>query len=684
MKTRSSLVVALLGITLLGWGAFAYGDSLSLPYFFDDAVHFRWLEAYSLADFWIGKAPTGYYRPMPFTLWKLCKSVTGTLPPVLLHSINLALHLINGGLVTALAYYLLRPPLREVAALVAGLFFLTFPFSYQVVPWVGALTHPLVTFFILGAMLTAEVAPRTWYWKSLSIVLAILALFTHEVGLLLGGWLLVCRLVRRRQGRPHRSLGYPLVLLGLGIAYVPLYFAMSDKGNLASLLDIVRLIQNGGYLLQSLAFPVAPLGRVLMRVCGLNDIRTAYLSAGLTVFLLTSLTWRARRLPECIGACALSVLSLLPAWLMLSFNYVISGPRLLYLSSASVALAWASGLQATVMAFHHRWRIAGYGLAGLLAVAILAFSLSFVRTRQQLHHWGGQMIVKLTTYASRTAPGDRLLCVNFPAWVAPRRIVYPVGHEGVLFLPNYMDIGDLIWVNGGPDVDFQALKFSNTLSEYSSYIQGVRGESVDWENLSRYILAADHVYTIRYEPHGIAVIEAGTVRPHLALLGEPIALFDDRVQLFPAALLTESVLQPAVQLIWKAIGPLDDADYRIFVHLYAEDGTLVAQDDGYALQGLLPLWLWEEGSIILDNRYLSAPSTLPQGRYTVGVGIYEGASGKRLSAFTGNGLRFADDVVPILQFQYPLMKTALSSGTFAPTEGFLYWSTGYAERSTTD
>lgn len=59
------------GLFLLWIGILTYGFSLRLPFFLDDMVHFRWLEWNGISGIWSSARLLGYYRPLPFTIWKM-------------------------------------------------------------------------------------------------------------------------------------------------------------------------------------------------------------------------------------------------------------------------------------------------------------------------------------------------------------------------------------------------------------------------------------------------------------------------------------------------------------------------------------------------------------------------------------------------------------------------------------
>lgn len=654
-ETRGQGLSAAEIIILTGLGVLLYGDSIALPFFFDDVVHFRWAEGNSFLRLWTGAAALGYYRPLPFTLWKLSRLLLGTFHPALLHAVNVVLHILNAALVVALTRQIVRAPRYRLAGLIAGGLFLSYPFSYQAVPWVGALTHPLVTSLVLGAVLTAIIAhSRSWWgWRALSLGLAVAAFFTHETGLTVGGWLLGYELTCRKDDKRWHTSFWPLVYLALGLAYMPLYFAVPRAGSPLPPLTSERLVQNSAYLLQGLAFPMAPLTRWTMDRWCWNDLSAAYLAAGLTVGLLVPLSWRQGMLRGLGCALICFTLAITPAWLALPFNYLISGPRVLYLESVGAAIAWACGFQALAH-LGRRWRRSlTCGVSLLLIGVTVAFGCHFVRTRQDIHRLGGDLIWQVSRTAAAAPADERLLMVNHPAWLAPDRLVYPIGHEGVEFMPAYIGVGDLVWVNSGVMREIETVKFSNTLIPLSGLYCGVRGPEVGWDDLAERLRAADHVYAVHFTPEGLALVKAGTLVETPSVKTLPLALFGGRVTLVAAEVVSSDEQALAVRLVWRAEEPLTGADYRIFTHLYDSSGVLVTQADGYPMDGLYPFWLWRAGERVEEIRYFALPGSSPSGHYQIAVGIYDGASGERLPAFAPDGSRFAADAAPVLEMRWP-------------------------------
>jgi hypothetical protein len=85
----------------------------------------------------------------------------------------------------------------------------------------------------------------------------------------------------------------------------------------------------------------------------------------------------------------------------------------------------------------------------------------------------------------------------------------------------------------------------------------------------------------------------------------------------------------ALTLYWKALGRMDTS-YTVFVHLIDDDGQIRAQRDAVPGQGDLPTTGWLEGEIVSDTYALDLDAGLPDGEYTLLVGLYDAATGARL------------------------------------------------------
>ncbi len=90
-------------------------------------------------------------------------------------------------------------------------------------------------------------------------------------------------------------------------------------------------------------------------------------------------------------------------------------------------------------------------------------------------------------------------------------------------------------------------------------------------------------------------------------------------------------------LYWQTSTPLDTS-YTVFVHSLNADGELIGQADGPPVANHYPTSAWGPGEVVQDSR------SVPTGdRYL--VGLYDPATGERLTAFASDGMRLADDAV---------------------------------------
>jgi hypothetical protein len=90
-----------------------------------------------------------------------------------------------------------------------------------------------------------------------------------------------------------------------------------------------------------------------------------------------------------------------------------------------------------------------------------------------------------------------------------------------------------------------------------------------------------------------------------------------------------------LSLYWRAEMP-DGADYTVFVHLLNTEGQMVAGQDSQPVSGRYPSSIWEPGEVIADERTFSTDD-LPPGEYQLEVGMYQLATGERLSVVLPDG-----------------------------------------------
>jgi uncharacterized membrane protein len=129
-------------------------------------------------------------------------------------------------------------------------------------------------------------------------------------------------------------------------------------------------------------------------------------------------------------------------------------------------------------------------------------------------------------------------------------------------------------------------------------------------------------------PLKLAALPWGVAERHVAL-AEGVSLAGVNL---PAGVKAGETLP--ITLYWQADGPTSTS-YTTFVHLVDEQGALVAQSDSIPGKGTLPSTAWAPGEVIPDPRLISLPADMPQGIYTLLVGLYDATNGRRLSVTDG-------------------------------------------------
>jgi hypothetical protein len=98
-----------------------------------------------------------------------------------------------------------------------------------------------------------------------------------------------------------------------------------------------------------------------------------------------------------------------------------------------------------------------------------------------------------------------------------------------------------------------------------------------------------------------------------------------------------------IVLYWQALEPIPD-DLSIFVHLLNSAGELIWQDDGAAAHGTRPTWSWEGGEMLVDPHTLPLALDLPEGSYSLTVGLYDWQTGERMPVAMSEGERLGDHI----------------------------------------
>ena len=132
------------------------------------------------------------------------------------------------------------------------------------------------------------------------------------------------------------------------------------------------------------------------------------------------------------------------------------------------------------------------------------------------------------------------------------------------------------------------------------------------------------------------------------------ATLGSEITLLGYALPTEADLHAGgklpVQLYWRAESA-PARSYKVFVHLNGADGELYAQDDSVPVHWQRPTTGWAAGEIILDKHELTIPPTLPAGRYTLALGMYDAEMLQRLSLRDADGQAVPDNRLVFTEVQ---------------------------------
>ncbi len=640
-----TLVLLLIFLTV---GGLAYGFSLRLPFFLDDMAHFRWLQGQSWSDILTSARKIGYYRPLPFLLWKTLWSLQGRLHGPTLHAINLGLHLINGLLVWQLVTH--RDPSRGMLlGAASALLFLLYPFSYQAVPWVGSLTHPLVAACILGALYLHQIGEESpsRLWRAGSFALAWLAPLAHETGVLVA-LLLSLLLLTRDESTDLNDLFRRTWVYWLGALVGLTLWLIVPKGvKTPQLWNLEARYQNGVYLLQGLAYPIAPLARRLFMVgWGLDDLQSILAVSVPAVFLWALLTWRAGGGRLLLLAGGWFTLTIAPAWLMLGFEYVVDGPRLMYTASVGAALFWSIPLAYPA---HRRVLRLRRAVAMLVVLIVAVQGALFIRERaaiyEQLRLLTEQFVLGVR---SISAPGT-VLCVNCPEFLAPRAPTFAVGHEGVPFFVSHQ-LDDFFWVNTGEERAIKGAVLPDVQTPWR-YHYGGAGQVHTRESLQAPLRQAGGVLLTDYSGEDLALYPVGALEAQGASPQRPFLTdFDGRVRLLSASVAQEAQ-GVRVELRWQALQPLEK-DVTIFLHQVDASDQLVRQRDGYPLMGLSYPLAWQPGDIWRDVRWLPKAAAL-EGDTTLMAGLYPLDGSPRLEAVGPAQQRFPNNAVPVATVTFP-------------------------------
>ncbi len=308
--------------------------------------------------------------------------------PLPYHLDNLLLHLLNGGLVFALAHRLFGG--RILPAFLAGIFFTIHPLQAGAVAWISGRKDLLSAAFFLGSLLAYQryLNRRSRAGLSLSLLLGILALLSKATTAVLPLLLLICDWRARRRLTPRLVLEkLPLFLAAGAIAGLTLFWQLApeagirgrygwETGNILLAGRTILFYLKAGLLPFHLS-PLYPAGTDLLS-------GTAFLPAALLLVLIAAALFtplfRGGRGRTGLFGVFFFFLCLLPVSRIVPFGGTEEvALRFMYLPLAGLTLFAGCGLDA----LFPRGRTRTVAVALALAAAVFLGGL----TRQTIGFW---------------------------------------------------------------------------------------------------------------------------------------------------------------------------------------------------------------------------------------------------------------------------------------------------------
>jgi len=611
-----------------------YGFVVRLPFFLDDLPIMTWLSRHSWVDIWVRSSENQFYRPLAFTIYKLGRLLPSGADRAFLHGTSLMLHWASAVILLQVVKVAGR---SAEEALAASALFVTFPFLFMAVPWITAMSHPLVTFLTLLATFAALKAEsdQAARWWGISLLATLLAPLAHESGqvcaVIVGGIVLLQHGLRSRRRVLFVLLGG---LLNIGMMVLRSYIPGVGSPAFAGAQDWV---ENTMFFLHALTYPLAPLGGWLVREQSVHDFAFVALSASC---LLVPLTWLVLKRGEWRWVASNLwwwAWATLPAGLSLRYGYLYTAPRTYALAAAGTVMLWSALIFGVSRSLRRK---APRTVVSILVVALIATqNVGFLRRQARLFSTLNDLYQDVLS-ASRSQENTPLGFVNLPSSLAHPEKTYAMILETVLFVPPYSNIAEFIEVNGARR-SADAVMFTPVVEE-TSFVFGYQGDGIDWEGMRRF--AVDHrtLWLAKWHSDGFSLQHVGHIDSDAPPSDDPLVSFEDGPSIDSAAVKRIADGHWAVTIDWVAPGP---TDAEIFVHVRDADGELVTQADGPALGGMVPPWVWGAGDRIHDVRHIFPEGPAP---YTVQVGLFN--AGGRFPAYV-DGVLHPDSAAPVATIQ---------------------------------
>lgn len=292
------------------------------------------------------------YRPVPVSLFFLEAPFAGR-EPFLYHLSNWLLHLINVGLVYALARRLLSPTRRQYAWLAAALF-ASAPHLAEAYVWINGRSDPLAALFALAALLVWRPAlaenltrGRRLARFAATSVLFFLALLSKEIWLIAWPAMLVIPWLARFDAKRRLLAVTPFAAAALATLAVRSLVLQSAQRGATTTRTLAALPRVPLLLLDGLSELVAPTRLYWRQLCiEYNALAPwTFAAAAAVCLVLAGLAVASfRKAPLVLWSCTWFGLTLAPAAMItLSPGWGGFG-RYLYVPAVAFALLFAEGI----------------------------------------------------------------------------------------------------------------------------------------------------------------------------------------------------------------------------------------------------------------------------------------------------------------------------------------------------
>ncbi|MCL5995195.1 MAG: hypothetical protein M1546_03965 [Chloroflexi bacterium] len=667
MKPRTCIEFAfhgrsvVLGIILLGIFAL-YSGALRQALIYDDPVNITALATRNIISlFDLHPYGTGNYRPMSFLPWLFMRDWFGWFIPSLLHAWNVWSHVLNTALIASLAWRLGRRfGMRStLLAVLCGLRFGLFPFSYQAILFAGALPHPFMVAFGLAAVhayLTARGPgskvhlPHTVLWL-VCILMLLASLLSHEQGFVFGVFILFADVMIAWSQRKRLSAG-AFAACGIALAYAVFYRLFmqtywTDTSNWATgPMGLSEILANFGYQAQGLVYGWLVALRDYIGLPENGQILVLVMLGATAVLTVISFV-RMRLLTLGVITAGWWLVAVAPSVLLTSPNYLQVSPRLMYVPSIGASLLLGMLLVAWVRLVR---RPLFQGVIIAASLILLAWCAGYIADRSTESDHLAVAFNQIDADLQHSDPSAQVLLINLPWWSIPARPTFPIGVESMpIYLEGAMSPSDYLGTVSNTRRQTAHIRHDISLTHGDRYMYGIVGVPRDDAALRDAILKSNYIFRFDYDDpwlraRRLAIVTLDQGDDVVARLSDGKA----RVILRAAsARACENRLR--LDLIWADVDSAGES-LGVFVHVLDKQGAQVLAADRDLLEGYLPLDQVPDKTKVAETREIVLPQQVGEGSFdglAVSVGVYNRADVKRLAAVRQNGSMWEGDAITV-------------------------------------